>query len=341
MRLSSASRTRLFRKPRRHQHRHVPPFEGHQRAGPVVVRGPEGVGDLRAGPQPRPPRLGSSRGRVDGAGGEQDVAAWGRRGGVLRVGVGVALGAQRLRLPHRPLQHHALGCGVRNGVGLAVAHEHHLVEDLSFRVGEGPASHPPVVGGEIPGRDREALPWHDEDQQAALGQVARGLRQEGVLRPLVFGIKVIRRVEQQQAEGAVRNRRCEEVGGQGAVEHLLGLLRPVPVQLDAVGLDGNRVGPVEVLGQPLERVPRPRSRGRGCGGFPGPGGRSRWGCESVRRPGPPPGRESDSSPLWLVQRVSCRLSFHVWCRAPRQAAIARSLWRVSMPTTSPIATLRW
>ena len=87
--------------------------------------------------------------------------------------------------------------------------------------------------------------------------------------------------------------------------------------------------------------PRPRSRGRGCGGSPGPGGRNRWGCESARRAGPPPARESGSSPLWLVQRVSCRLSFHVWCRAPLQAAIARSLWRVSMPTTSPIATLRW
>ena len=193
-----------------------------------------------------------------------------RGGGVLRVGVGVALGAQRLRLPHRPLQHHALGCGVGNGVGLAVAHEHHLVEDLPFRVGEGPALHPPVVGGEVPGRDREALPWHDEDQQAALGQVARGLRQEGVLRPLVFGIKVIRRIEQQQAEGPVRYGRCEQVRGQGAVEHLLRLLRPVPVQLHAVGLDGNGVGPVQALGQPLKRVPGPAAGVEDADGLPAP-----------------------------------------------------------------------
>ena len=178
-------------------------------------------------------------------------------GGVLRVGVGVALGAQWLRLSHRPLQHHALGCGVGNGVGLAVAHQDHLVEDLPFGVGEGPAAHPPVVGGEISGRDREALPGHDEAQQAALGQVARGLRQEGVLRPLVFGIKVIRRIEQEQAEGPVRYRRGEQVRGQGAVEPLLGLLGPVPVQLHAVGLDGDGVGPVQVLGQPLQRVPGP------------------------------------------------------------------------------------
>ena len=40
-------------------------------------------------------------------------------------------------------------------------------------------------------------------------------------------------------------------------EPLLRLLRPVPVQLDAVGLDGDGVGPVEALGQLRQRLPRP------------------------------------------------------------------------------------
>ena len=109
-----------------------------------------------------------SRYGIDGAGGEQDVA--GGRG--LRAKVHVGAGAQRLRLPHRPLQRHPLSVGVGNGVGLPVAHLDHLVEDLAFRVGEGPAAHPPVVGGEVAGRDREALPGNDEDQQAAIGKVA-------------------------------------------------------------------------------------------------------------------------------------------------------------------------
>ena len=54
--------------------------------------------------------------------------------------------------------------------------------------GARPAPHPPVVGGQVAGRDREALPGDDEGQQPALGQVARGLGQEGVLRPLVFRV---------------------------------------------------------------------------------------------------------------------------------------------------------
>ena len=113
------------------------------------------------------------------------------------------------------------------------------------------------MGGQVAGRDREALPGDDEDQQPALGQVARGLGQEGVLRPLVFRVMVIRRVQQEQPEGPVRYGRGEQVGGQGAAEPLLRLLRPVPVQLDAVGLDGDGVGRVHALGQLRQRLPGP------------------------------------------------------------------------------------
>ena len=150
-----------------------------------------------------------------------------------------------------------LRVGVGNGVGLPVAHQDHLVEDLPLRVGEGPAAHPPVVGGQVAGRDREALPGDDEDQQAAVGQVAGAVGEEGVLRPLVFRIVVIRRVQEQQPEGPVRYGGGEQVRGQGVAEPLLRLLRPVPVQLDAVGLDGDGVGPVQALGQLRQRLPRP------------------------------------------------------------------------------------
>ena len=126
--------------------------------------------------------------------------------------------------------------------------------------GARPAAHPPVVGGEVAGRDREALAGDDEDQQAALGQVAGRLGQEGVLRPLVFRVIVIRRVQEEQPEGPVRYGRGEQVRGQGVVEPLLGLLRPVPVQLDAVGLDGDGVGPVQALGQLRQRLEDARPR---------------------------------------------------------------------------------
>ena len=340
MRLPVRLQAQVVEEARRHQHRHVPPAQGHQRAGSAVPGGPEGVGDLRAGPQPRPPGLGSRRYGIDGAGGEEDVP--GGRG--LRAVVRVGAGAQRLRLPHRPLHHHALGVGVGNGVGLPVAHQDHLVEDLPLRVGEGPAAHPPIVGGQVAGRDREALPGNDEDQQAAIGQVAGRVRQEGVLRPLVLRVIVIRWVQEEQPEGPVRYGRGEQVRGQGVVEPLLRLLRPVPVQLDAVGLDGDGVGPVQAAGPAAPAPPPPRSRGRGCAACPGPGCRRRRGCEPAPRSGRRPWAAWGRTRLLPVQRVSCRFSFRVLSRvcAPRQAAIAKfSLRSVSNPTTSPTPTLRW
>ena len=83
----------VVEEPRRHQHRHVAPAQGHQRAGAGVPGGPEGVGDLRAGPQSRPPRLRSGRDGIDGAGGEQYVPAGRGLRAVVRVGMGA----------HRPL----------------------------------------------------------------------------------------------------------------------------------------------------------------------------------------------------------------------------------------------
>ena len=83
---------------RSHQHRHVSPPQGHQRAGAVVPRGPEGVGDLRARPKPGPPRFRRRRDGIDGAGGEQDVAA--RRGGRAELRVGVQ--TQEVQAPRTP-----------------------------------------------------------------------------------------------------------------------------------------------------------------------------------------------------------------------------------------------
>ena len=279
-----------------------------------VPGGPEGVGDLRAGPQPRPPRLGGGRHGIDGAGGEQDVPG----GGGLRAVVRVGVGAQRLRLPHRPLHHHALRVGVGNGVGLPVAHQDHLVEDLALRVGEGPAAHPPVVGGQVAGRDREALPGDDEDQQAALGQVAGRVRQEGVLRPLVLRVIVIRWVQEEQPEGPVRYRRGEQVRGQGAAEPLLRLLRPVPVQLDAVGLDGDGVGPVQPLGQLRQRLPRPAAGVEDAQRVPAPVIGAGWSVNQLRDQVDDPGRRGVEARLLPVQRVSCRFSFRVLSRVVRR-----------------------
>ena len=230
-------------------------------------------------------------------------------GGRAELPVGVALGAQRLRLSHGPLQHHALGVSVGNGVGLPVPEHRHLVEDLPLRVREAPALHPPVVGGQVAGRDRQSLSRHDEDQQAALGQVARRLRQEGVLRPFVFRVVVVGRIQEEQAEGPVRYRRGEQVRGQGAVEPLLGLLSPVPVQLDAVGLDGQGVGPVEALGQPFQRVPGPAAGVEDAERLPVAPIVTGRGVNQLRDQVNDPIGEWGSSPLWPGQLVSCRVSF--------------------------------
>ena len=70
-------------------------------------------------------------------------------------------------------------------------------------------------------------------------------------------VPVVWRVEVEQAEGPVRHGGGEQVCGQYAVEPGLGLRGPVPVKLDAVGLDGNRIGPVEASGQLRRRLSGP------------------------------------------------------------------------------------
>ena len=79
---------------------------------------------------------------------------------------------------------------------------------------------------------------------------------------------VIRRIQKEQPEGPVRYRRGEQVGGQGVAEPLLRLLRPVPVQLDAVGLDGDGVGHVQPLGQLRQRLPCPAAGVEDAEGLP-------------------------------------------------------------------------
>ena len=53
-------------------------------------------------------------------------------------------------------------------------------------------------------------------------------------------------------------------------EPLLRLLRPVPVQLDAVGLDGDGVGRVQALGQLRQRLPGPAAGVEDAEGLPVP-----------------------------------------------------------------------
>ena len=178
----------------RHQHRHVAPPERHQRPRLRLGRGPERIGDRGAGPEPRPPRLGGGRQGIDGAGGEEDVSRVRGRQPVGRVGVV----GQFLHLPAlAPRLDLLLGVEVEAGIGLPVAHEHDLIEDLPLGGGEGPAVEVPVVGGEVAGRDGEPRPGHDEEEDAILGEVAGAVRQEAMLRPLLFPIKVVGRVEEQ------------------------------------------------------------------------------------------------------------------------------------------------
>ena len=78
-----------------------------------------------------------------------------------------------------------------------------------------------------------------------------------MLDALVLLVPVVRRVDVGEAEGPVCDGGLEQVGGEGAVEPLLGLLRPVPVKLHAVGLDGD-VPPVAKLLRKLRHgVPAP------------------------------------------------------------------------------------
>ena len=74
---------------------------------------------------------------------------------------------------------------------------------------------------------------------------------------LVLLVPVVWRVDVGEAEGPVSDGGGEQVCGEGAVEPLLRLLRPVPVKLHAVGLDGE-VAPVAKLLRELRHgVPAP------------------------------------------------------------------------------------
>ena len=291
--------------------------------------GPEGVGDLRAGPQPRAPCFLSRRDRVDGAGAEEDVAR-GRGGGHADR---VAVVGELLRLSIGPLADLPLSLLVGARLRLPEAGQHDLVEGLALRVREGPAAEPPVVGGEVAGGDGEPLPGDDEDQDAVLGEEAGAVGEEAVLDPLlVVRVPVVGRVEEQHAEGPVGDGGLEEVGGERVVEPLPCLLRAVAVQLDAEGLDGDGVGAPQPLGELGEGFPRPAAGVEEAEGLlpaaAAPprvaGGR----VEQRRDQVDDLGRRGVEAPLGL-------------CGESHVDSPFGSLVFWSMPTTSPTARVRW
>ena len=116
------------------------------------------------------------------------------------------------------------------------------------------------MGREVAGGDVQPLAGHDEDEHAAVDEVARRLHQEGVLRALLLVVVVIRRVEVEQAERPVGDGGLEEVGGQRPVQALPGLGGAVAVQLHAVRLDGHRVRLRQPLGELRNRFARAAAR---------------------------------------------------------------------------------
>ena len=148
-----------------------------------------------------------------------------------------------------------LGVAVEEDLRLAVAEEDDLVVGLALRLREGPAVDAREVRGEVPRRHRQPLPRHDEDEQAVLRQVARAVREEGVLDALLLTrVPVVRRVQVEEPEGAVGDRGGEEVGPEHAVEAVLRLLRALGVKLHAERFDGSGVWLSQALGQPGEGV---------------------------------------------------------------------------------------
>ena len=91
--------------------------------------------------------------------------------------------------------------------------------------------------------------WDYEQQQPAVGQVAGRVRQEGVFHPFVFLVPIIGRIKKQYAEGVVGDGGGEEVAGQGAVQAVGRLLRPVLMQLHPAGLDGPGASVAEQAGE--------------------------------------------------------------------------------------------
>ena len=297
--------------------------------GAPVVGGPEGVTNLLAGPQAVLPGLGHRRQRVHGAGGEEDVAGGNHR----RVVDGIGTVRELLRLSKGPCPHLFLGVGVGAGLALAPPHQDHLVEDLPLRAGEGPAPDVPVVGGEIAGGDGEALLRDDEQQQPAVGQVAGAMREEGVLNALVLFVPIVGRVQKQHPEGVVGYGGGEEVAGQGAVQHVGGLLRPVPVQLHPAGLHGDGAAVAQQAGELGQGVSSPAAgiqdaqRVGAAGAAPGS-------VEQLGNQVNHPGRRGIEASLWLGQRVSylssCSLEWVTWnpwvARCPCQVSRRRRRW---------------
>ena len=158
-----------------------------------------------------------------------------------------------------------------------------------------------------------------------------------MLRPLVFRVMVIRRIQQQQPEGPVRYGCGEQVRGQGVAEPLLRLLRPVPVQLDAVGLDGDGVGHVHALGKLRQRLPGPTAGVEDAQRVQVVMVVARGGVNHLRDHVHHSVRSRIEAPLRLCCKSHVNAPFV--CRL--QAANAMSLWPVTIPTTSPIAKLRW
>ena len=230
---------------RGHQHGHVSSSQGHQGSGAEVGCRPEGVGDVRAGPQSGASCLCGGRQGIDGARCEQDVP--GGRSGSLEDRV--AVGSHWLQFSLGPRPDLLLCVGVEARLGLAAAHEDHLVEGLPLGIGECPAPHGGVVGREVSCGDREASAGNDEDQEAVLCEVSGAVREERVFCALLFSVVVVGRVEVCESEGLVCDGGLEQVCGQGAVEPSLRLLCALAVQFHAVGLDGNGVGPAQELGQ--------------------------------------------------------------------------------------------
>ena len=169
---------------------------------------------------------------------KEDVSSGHRGSGELCV----ALEPQRLRLSAGPLRDPCLCVGIRRWVTFPVSHQDHLVEDLPLQLGEGPAAYPPVVGREVAGRDGQSLPGDDEYQQTLLRQVSGGVDEEGMLRPFVFRVPIVGRVEVEDTEGAVGYGGAEQVRGEGTVQPPGRFFGPFAVQLHPVGLHGDSVG---------------------------------------------------------------------------------------------------
>ena len=149
---------------------------------------------------------------------------------------------------------------------------------VALRLGEGPDAQPRVVRGEVARRLRQPPPGDDEDEQALLGEVARGVPEEGVLRALlvVVGVAVVGRVQEEHPERPVGDRRLEEVRAERVAEALLRLLSTLRVELHPVGLDGCAVGrsmqaascasasPAPQQGSRMRSVVSPRVTVRAC-----------------------------------------------------------------------------